>query len=70
MAGFCHTCIRIIAPEVPPQNNDMAHGETGQLLWDICEECGPGWFDAQGKRVKEKSERTDTTQQKYTQKVE
>ncbi len=51
MAGFCYNCIRTIDPDIPPHNNDMAHGETGQLLWDICEECGPGWFDAQGKRI-------------------
>ncbi len=56
MASFCYDCLPAVFPGVNPAQNDIAHGEAGEMVWDVCENCGPGWFDAQGKRVEEEEE--------------
>lgn len=50
MANFCYDCAQKIYPGAKPEDNDMAHGKQGEYIRDICEECGEGWFDWQGKR--------------------
>ena len=50
MANFCYSCTQKVFPDAKPEDNDMAHGKKGEYVRDICEECGVGWFDWQGKR--------------------
>ena len=46
MADFCLTCVgRLNLPFVDIK------AEPGQVVYDLCEGCGPGWFDDQGLRV-------------------
>ena len=46
MADFCLDCARRFGlPEA-----DIA-ADPGTTIWDVCEGCGPGWFDENGKRV-------------------
>lgn len=55
MAGFCYDCITRLYPEAKPQNNDLKHDAPGDLVFDLCEECGPGWFDWQGRKMEEEA---------------
>ena len=49
MADFCHDCIQSI---FPGETSDLANlCQPGEHTWEVCEGCGPGWFDHQGKRV-------------------
>ena len=27
--------------------------DPGTIVWDVCEGCGPGWFDEHGNRMAE-----------------
>lgn len=51
MAEFCYDCVRTVFPEADPRRNDLTHGDKGVVVWEVCEGCGPGWFDWQGRRV-------------------
>ncbi len=51
MAEFCYDCIKRVFPELDPCKNDLAHGVEGEVAWELCEGCGEGWFDWQGRRV-------------------
>lgn len=46
-----------------PKDNDMGHDSPGYLVFDVCEECGPGWFDYIGKKTR------DATQEEIGGKV-
>ena len=48
MADFCLDCARRLGLPEPDIKADP-----GTTIWDICEGCGPGWFDEHGKRVTE-----------------
>ena len=56
MAEFCYDCIKRVFPKADPRKNDLAHGFEGEVAWDLCEGCGEGWFDWQGRRVSEGDE--------------
>jgi len=51
MAEFCYDCIKKVFPTADPRANDLAHSVEGEVAWDLCEGCGEGWFDWQGRRV-------------------
>ena len=51
MSEFCYDCIREYEPEISPKLNGLRHKQRGELLFDVCEGCGEGWFDWEGKRV-------------------
>lgn len=51
MASFCYDCIKKTFPTVSPDRNDLRHDSPGELQYDVCEGCGAGWFDWEGKRV-------------------
>jgi len=46
MADFCRTCSEKLGLPGPD-----IQAESGQVVYDLCEGCGPGWFDDQGLRV-------------------
>ena len=46
MADFCLDCARRLGLPEPDIKADP-----GTTVRDICEGCGPGWFDEHGKRV-------------------
>ena len=46
MADFCRTCSEKLGLPGPD-----IQAESGQVVYDLCESCGPGWFDDQGLRV-------------------
>ena len=46
MADFCLDCARRLGFPKPDIKADP-----GSTTWDICEGCGPDWFDEQGKRA-------------------
>ena len=48
MADFCLDCARRLGLPEPDIKADP-----GSTTWDVCEGCGPGWFDERGKRVTE-----------------
>ena len=48
MADFCLDCARRLGLPEPDIKADP-----GSTIWDVCESCGPGWFDEHGKRVME-----------------
>ena len=48
MDDFCLDCARRLGFPEPDIKSDP-----GLTIWDICEGCGPGWFDEHGKRVTE-----------------
>jgi hypothetical protein len=50
MAAFCYQCTKRYFPEAKPEVNDMTHGQPDQVIYDVCEGCGPGYFDHEGKR--------------------
>jgi hypothetical protein len=55
MADFCRTCsekLGLPAPDI--------QAEPGQIVYDLCEGCGPGWFDDQGLRVPDQNGDTPT----------
>jgi hypothetical protein len=58
MANFCRTCSeKLNLPEPDIQ------AEPGQIVYDLCEGCGPGWFNDQGLRVPDEVENTPRTNQ-------
>ena len=60
MADFCLDCARRLGlPEA-----DIA-ADPGTTVWDICEGCGPGWFDEHGKRVAEDENTVLKTNKKH-----
>ncbi len=59
MAEFCYDCIQRVFPEVDPRKNDLAHLAHGEVAWEVCEGCGEGWFDWQGRRVQDEERETD-----------
>ena len=50
MSEFCFDCIQDWEPEVSPKLNGLRHKQRGELAFDVCEGCGEGWFDWEGKR--------------------
>ena len=46
MADFCLDCARRL--ELP--ETDIA-ANPGNFVWDVCEGCGPGWFDEHDKQI-------------------
>ncbi len=48
MADFCLDCASRLGLPGPDIQADP-----GQIVQDICEGCGPGWFDEHGRRVEE-----------------
>lgn len=50
MAEFCWDCIGKYEPGTSPSLNGLRHKQRGDLVFDLCEGCGEGWFDWQGKR--------------------
>jgi hypothetical protein len=48
MADFCLDCARRLGLPEPDIKADP-----GSTTWDVCEGCGPRWFDEHGKRVKD-----------------
>jgi len=50
MTDFCLTC----AERLGLPFADIK-AEPGQVVYDLCEGCGPGWFDDQGSRVPDKT---------------
>lgn len=61
MAGFCYNCITRLYPKAKPQDNDLKHDTPGDLVFDLCEQCGPGWFDWQGRKMEEEATQEATT---------
>jgi len=52
MADFCAQCARRLGLPEPD-----IRAEAGKVVWDICEGCGPGWFDENGMRVEVEDDR-------------
>lgn len=53
MADFCWDCFAdMFEPHIAAEKNDLA-GIVGPyvMVHAICEGCGEGWFDQDGKRV-------------------
>jgi hypothetical protein len=46
MADFCLDCSRKMNFPEPDIKADP-----GTIIFDVCEGCGEGWFDENGKRV-------------------
>lgn len=58
MAAFCWDCYPHMFGGHPDQNDLRDETlEPDEAAYSICERCGPGWFDAQGRRVWVKEER-------------
>ena len=57
MADFCWDCTRDVMGVEPEKNDLMGIAEEGQVLLTICEGCGPGQFDHDGRRVDDEEER-------------
>lgn len=55
MANFCKTCTQELFGVYPP---DIV-AAPGEIVWDLCEGCGWGWFDDQGFRVEKEDEDGD-----------
>lgn len=53
MTAFCYDCVTSVFPTADPEQNDMRHNSPGKLVFDVCEGCGPGWFDHHGRKVRE-----------------
>ncbi len=53
MADFCYTCLPHVFPEIPPEDNDLRDEALlpGQTALALCEGCGLGFFDREGKRI-------------------
>lgn len=48
MADFCLDCSRrsdLPGPDI--------QANPGEVVFDLCEGCGEGWFDERGKRVED-----------------
>lgn len=58
MADFCRTCSEKL--DLPEPD---IRAEPGQIVYDLCEGCGPGWFNDQGLRVPDEVEDTSGTNQ-------
>ena len=52
MAEFCHDCIQEFEG-LPASANGLRHKQRGDLVFDVCEGCGPGWFDWEGKKQRD-----------------
>lgn len=57
MADFCRTC----SEKLDFPKSDI-QAEPGQVVYDLCEGCGPGWFNEQGLRVPDEPEISKTDQ--------
>jgi hypothetical protein len=60
MADFCQDCDRRLGLPEPDIKADP-----GSTTWDVCESCGPGWFDEHGKRVTEEPSQESQQSQEY-----
>ena len=60
MADFCLDCARRLGLPEPDIKADP-----GTTVRDICEGCGPGWFDEYGKRVTEELSQESQQSQEY-----
>lgn len=59
MADFCYKCVQDNF-EVPGNMNDMRGiCEPGYAASAVCEGCGPGWFDHDGKRIEAQPEQQE-----------
>ncbi len=54
MADFCATC----ASRLGFPAHDI-YAAPGKIVFEICEGCGPGWFDEHGRRIPEDDETKD-----------
>lgn len=53
MADFCLACSKKLGFPEPD-----IKAEPGMIIQDLCEGCGVGWFDDQGRRLPEADEPT------------
>lgn len=61
MADFCYDCIQDVFPEALKEDNDMTNPNQGkQLRFDVCEGCGIGFFNQEGKRINADNSRKET----------
>lgn len=51
MADFCWDCTRDVMGVAPEKNDFFGLCQPGEALGDICEGCGPGVFDHEGRRL-------------------
>jgi len=58
MADFCFDCVQRVFPEVKSQDNDLADSalSTEETRWDICEGCGPGFFNSLGQKIEQEDD--------------
>jgi hypothetical protein len=53
MANFCYSCVTDMFG-IPAEKNDLTGiCKEDQMFPAICESCGPGFFDHEGKRVEQ-----------------
>lgn len=55
MANFCKKCTLELFGDLQP---DIV-ADPGEIVWDLCEGCGWGWFDDKGIRVETHQDETD-----------
>lgn len=49
MSEFCYDCTDKYE-QMPPDQNGLRHDSKNELLFDVCEGCGEGYFNWQGQR--------------------
>jgi len=60
MADFCLDCARRLGlPEVDIK------ADPSSTIWDVCEGCGLGWFDEDGKRMAEDENTVSKSNKKH-----
>lgn len=58
MAEFCFDCIQEFEG-LPSAANGLRHKRRGELVFDVCEGCGPGWFDWEGKKQRDDDDKDE-----------
>lgn len=48
MAWYCKDCAEHMGFPAEEKDDSFADDE---MVWEICEGCGPGWFDNQHRRL-------------------
>lgn len=52
MASFCYRCTaELFGEELAGRNDMVSEIEDGHVAYDLCEHCGPGYFDNRGWRT-------------------
>lgn len=53
MADFCWDCFaELFSPDIPVERNDLAGlCSKDTMIHALCEGCGEGWFDFEGRRI-------------------